>query len=178
MKLLTVPLSDLIKEYEIEKVERYLSTFFCKKNKDVENFLKIRAIEYEKLNNSRTFLIVDQENLNLVGYFTLALSSIDLVDTKLSGRKKHRLRYGNSNKNLIPGFLIGQLARNDSVSKDSFEGSKILEYALYYLNKSHDIIGGKFVLIDCCTKLVDFYTKNGFVEIGSEKGLKKCLKLL
>ena len=48
---------------EGNEVLKLLSSFSCKKDKDIEFFLHNRAIEFEKLSKARTYLVFDQEQL-------------------------------------------------------------------------------------------------------------------
>ena len=43
-----------------DKIQEVISTFICSKDKDIENFLKEKAIEFEKVSKSRTYFIVDE----------------------------------------------------------------------------------------------------------------------
>jgi len=49
-----------------------LSKFSCKRDVDVESFLKEKAVIQEKKHISRTYLIFSKEPKELVAYFTLA----------------------------------------------------------------------------------------------------------
>ena len=55
-----------------------LSGFSCPRNLDVERFLKKNAIEFTKKNQSVTYLVfsLDSDNMDLVGYFSIALKRI------------------------------------------------------------------------------------------------------
>lgn len=59
-------------------LQSYLSSFCCEKDADIESFLRTRAVSFEKLSKSRTYLILDEDQLDqgefvILGYFTLAL---------------------------------------------------------------------------------------------------------
>ncbi len=68
-----VALDDMIAELGEEKVKNILAEFSCPYNKDVEEFLKFKAIEFSKQGLSKTKLVFTsyKEKLVLVGYFTL-----------------------------------------------------------------------------------------------------------
>ena len=46
-----------------EELEMLLSSFHCSLENDIEFFLKNRAVSYENLSKSRTYLILDFEIL-------------------------------------------------------------------------------------------------------------------
>ena len=50
---------------EGNELEKLLSSFSCKKDEDIEYFLQNRAIEFEKLSKARTYLVFDQDELEM-----------------------------------------------------------------------------------------------------------------
>lgn len=72
-----------------EKAQELISIFICEKDKDVENFLKEKAILFEKLGKSRTYFIFneDENSFNILAYFTLAMQVLKVPEEFLSGRK-------------------------------------------------------------------------------------------
>ena len=46
-----------------EVLNRILSAFLCKKDKDIEYFLHHKAVEFEQLSKSRTYIICDQQQI-------------------------------------------------------------------------------------------------------------------
>ena len=58
---------------------RIFSDFSCPINPDVEQFLKERAIEFTKKNQSVTYLVISSDDGELLGYFTIAVKPITLV---------------------------------------------------------------------------------------------------
>ena len=69
-----VNLKILIEEIGEEPVKELLSNFSCPLNKDVEIFLKQKAIEFSKQGLSQTHLVFAsyKGNPEIVGYFCLA----------------------------------------------------------------------------------------------------------
>lgn len=60
-----------------------ISDFSCPRNLDVEHFLKENAIEFTKKNQSVTYLVLSNEDGEVVGYFTIALKPITINATSL-----------------------------------------------------------------------------------------------
>ena len=52
-----------------------ISQFSCK-DKDVEDFLKTKAFDFERRDKSRTYLVFEDENNVLIGYYTLSLNAL------------------------------------------------------------------------------------------------------
>jgi hypothetical protein len=77
-----ISLSSLVEAANNEvDVFHYLSSFYCLNNKDVESFLHKNAILNEKRALTQTSLIIDENNNNeIIGYFTLLIKSFDLTN--------------------------------------------------------------------------------------------------
>ena len=65
-------------------LEAILSEFFSPKNVDIERFLKKNAIEFAKKNQSVTYLVMSAENMDLVGYFTIAMKVVKISAAGMS----------------------------------------------------------------------------------------------
>lgn len=172
-----ISLKSLIVSQQVEDgaaLEAILSSFSCEKDPDLEFFLARKAVDFEVLMRSRTYLIFDtiamKNNgiLKLLGYFTISLKVLDIPDglktdeiVSLDG--KYAKFHGEPIKSL-PCYLIGQLGRNDCANHDQLSGKEILEEALRVIRQSHDAVGGRIVLIECkeSEKLKGFYESNGF----------------
>ncbi|MGD1823459.1 MAG: hypothetical protein ACPKM0_11955 [Pleomorphochaeta sp.] len=98
---------------------------------------------------------------------------------KLSNNLIRKLRgVGGSSTNEIPGYLIGQLGRNENFSTDDISGQEILHIAIDKITEIQKQIGGRFILVDCITKLLDFYNSFDFIKIGKKNNLNILVKLI
>ncbi len=71
-------LSNLLKSEDGEILFTLFSESFVSKNKDVEAFLKTKAVQSVKLYTSSTYLVYESaEYIDLLGYFTLATKMQD-----------------------------------------------------------------------------------------------------
>lgn len=97
-----------------------------------------------------------------MAYFSVAIDHLS-IGTETSKTMKRNLN-GIFNEDRVPCYLIGQLARNDSCSRQLLSGEELLEYALDVLENAHDLVGGRFVRVDCKDRdsLLKFYQNNGF----------------
>lgn len=154
-----------------------LSSFYCAQDVDIENFLKERSVEFEKLGKSRTYIICDEERLIngeivIIAYFSLSLKVLILPeDFSVRARKEYDGYRGKIHGSLIreiPCYLIGQLARNSSVDKSSISGSHLIDAALSVIKSAVAAVGGRYVLVEChpADNLLNFYTNNGFYEFA------------
>ena len=70
-----------------EELTMLLNSFACAQDEDIERFLYERAIEFEELSKTRTYLICDQEQLEksgmealiIYGYISLALKILSVA---------------------------------------------------------------------------------------------------
>ena len=64
----------------------------------------------------------------------------------------------------LPCYLIGQLGKNFTYNVSSLGGKDILDYALSVIAQAVEIVGGRFVLVECerVEKLIEYYKGNGF----------------
>lgn len=163
-------------------LQEVLENFHCDKDRDIEYFLHKRAIEFENLSKARTYLLCDEnqffeigfslDKLIIYGYLALAVKILS-VPKETSNRARKELD-GLSAKihgeviTDFPCFLIGQLARNSNVEKESLKGEVLLEQAYSIIEVAVNAVGGRYILIECLDNknLITFYRKNGFTEIA------------
>ena len=132
-----INLKFMIEEVGEVKAQQALSDFTCKINKDVESFLKHKAIAFAKQNVSQTHLVMAPHNNKMViaGYFALANKSIMVSESKISKSLFKRIcKFGNYNALSkvceVPALLIGQLGKNYKYYKNKLiNGDKLLEIA-------------------------------------------------
>lgn len=171
-----VNLNNMLNELGENKVKSILSDFSCPMNKDVEDFIKLKAIEFSKQGIARTHLIFAsyKEAPVLVGYFALATKFFTIQKNALSNSLRAKIaKFGQYNKDLkryiISAPLIGQLAKNYSHGYNKLiTGDELLKLALDKVSNIQKEIGGKIVYLECedNEKLINFYSDNGFVSFG------------
>ena len=150
-------------------IKELMSSFKCERDKDIEKFLKEKAIEFEKRKISRTYFWIDIKNKQIVGYFSIGLDVIALEG--LSNNLKRKLNKGfTPNNDFLFTYLIGQIARNDNYSPKILSGKEIMNTALSKIKEAQDIVGGRVVCIDILNPqeklgLVNFYESFGFKKL-------------
>lgn len=113
-----------------------ISDFTCPMNLNVEEFLKEKAIEFTKRNQSVTYLVFLNDASTLVGYFTLASKSITVKEGILSKtiqRKIARVSEYNSGYQTfrLSAYLIAQLGKNfTGNANERITGRQLLELAI------------------------------------------------
>jgi len=153
-------------------MEKAVSSFSCEKNLDVEKFIREDAINREKRDLTRTYLIIDQNEFeinnqfDIVAYFSIALKTLIIPQTLSNSKIKRIDGFSKDAKESIV-YLIGQLARDDNYSSEAIRGADILARALNIISDIKDKIGGKVVLVECedRKKVIDFYLENEFERL-------------
>ncbi len=102
--------------------EEAISMFKCENDVEVEKFLKLRALQFENIAKSRTYLIIAEEdlithgNVKILAYFTIALQTLKIPEEISSHQIKkldgYSARKGGEKITEISAFLIGQLGKN------------------------------------------------------------------
>lgn len=177
-----ISLNGLLEQLGEERTKEILSSFSCPLNFDVENFLKNKAIVFDKQSISRTKLIFTsyKNSLVLIGYFTLTYKDFIIPDKALNSNLKRRLnKFGSYDKILkvhtISAPLIAQLGKNFTNGYNKLiTGDELLKIACDCVKEVQLNIGGKLVYIECEDKvrLIEFYERNGFI-LFSKRQLDK-----
>lgn len=167
-----VNLNFLVDELGEDRTKQILSCFSCPMNRDVEFFLKVKAIEFAKQGLSQTHLVFAsyKGKPELVGYYALANKYITVSANKLSRRLKDRInKFSTYDSRLrcycLAAPLIAQLGKNFTNGMNKLiSGDEILMMACEKVKQTQLDIGGKFVYLECEDKprLVEFYESNGF----------------
>lgn len=186
MALVVLALSDLLREYpEEENVKRLLLSFCTLKTdhaegaEDVETFLHDKAIQFEKMELARTYLVMStyKGESFLSGYFSISNKSFVIPKKNFqslsSTLQRRLLGVGNKTQQAnyeVRGFLLGQLGKNFSevaVKARSISGNDLLALAYTKIQEAHRLVGGRIMYLECedNPKIKGFYEKNGFKEI-------------
>lgn len=167
-----VNLNAMIEAIGEDQTKEILSSFSCPLNVDVQDFLRLKAIEFAKQGFSQTHLVFAsyKGEAVLAGYYALANKYITVVAGKLSqGLRKRINRFSTYDARLrcycLAAPLIAQLGKNYTNGYDKLiTGDELLKLACEKVKKTQLEIGGKFVYLECEDKpcLTDFYERNGF----------------
>jgi hypothetical protein len=127
-------------------------------DKDVESFLREKAIVQEKKHISRTYLIfaIGKEP-ELVAYFTIAVSSMNVTELECSNEMRKKM---NINNDLAQSYLIGQIGKSDGSQKGL--GKFVIKHAIDRIEEANAKVGCRLIRLDCKPSLVKYYTDNGF----------------
>ena len=163
-------LSNLLKSEDGEILFTLFSESFVSKNKDVEAFLKTKAVQSVKLYTSSTYLVYESaECIDLLGYFTLATKMLTLNPQNLSSAQTKIIKRfvsldSETNTFRLPAVLLAQFGRNFAEESASISGSELMKIALECIETAVSLTSGKVLFLECepKKKLVKFYQYCGF----------------
>ena len=148
-----------------------LSSFTVPLNSEVEDFIRNKALQATKLKSSISYLVIDEDLADVIGYFTLLVKPFTIQAMRLSS-KNRRLIARFSEENTETGdytasvYLIAQIGKNYAIEESlQISGGDLLSMALDKLRAAQDLVGGKLVLVEReadRAKLLEFYNANGF----------------
>lgn len=183
-----ISLQDLLDELKDKKLVRedILKNFKNKYNKDIEDFLHNKAIDFEKAGLSSTHLVFN-ENFVLLGYFSLANKPLLISKRNYEAlSKSQRKKLCQNGKRLatdgyiVNSYLLGQIGKNhleQIETEKHIDGAQLLTLAYDSLMEAKKIVNVRYVWLECedNEKLLSFYKNFGFEEIEnfiSGNGLK------
>lgn len=171
-----INLRDIYDNLGEEKTKEILKNYKCEKNKDVESFIKEKAIEFSKQDISRTYIVMSQyrEKDVIVGYFSIAVKSTTIKKFILSKTKKKRLLKYAKYDDVTKGYsialpLIGQLGKNYyNEYNNLISGDILLKLACDKVKEIQNLSGGRYVFLECedNENIRNFYESNGFECFG------------
>lgn len=174
-----INLSNLLKEIGEDRTNSVLSTFSCPVNKDIEDFLKIKAISFSNIGFAKTHLVFlkKSDQMNLVGYFAIANKPLEIEASALSKTMRRKINnHGTFNlitkRYVVPAILIAQFGKNFSEeNQKQIRGDELMRLTLEKVKSVQSDVGSRFVYVECenKSKLIRFYENHGFVIFGSRE---------
>jgi len=129
--------------------------------KALNNYLQMMANQQSNRDNTRTFVLEDKNNKNLImGYYTLTMIAIDLTALPSKLQKKHQ--------NAHSAALIARLGVDKRYTGKGF-GEWLLVDALMKLLHASDTVAFPLIVVDAKEGVSEFYKKFGFVSFLDEE---------
>ena len=180
---------DMIESVGEDEVKSILSDFSCKRNHEIENFVKKNAVDFAKKKMSVTYLVVDNTE-SISAIFTLTHKAIEITNKNLSNTMRRRIqrhsRLDESTDSFnVSAFLIAQFGKSDTkTSEENISGNALMDFTFEVLTAVQHDIGGGLVYLECedKEKLINFYSSepNQFFKFGerySEEDKVKYIQL-
>ena len=128
-------------------------------NQALDNWLKRFAGQNEDRFRSRTFLAIDQDMNQILGYYTAVFSSLD------SGVQLEGIPILNYKR---PAYLLARLAVDQRVQNQGI-GQLLLSNALTNALRSSEVAGLEMVLVDARDNAaITFYGRFGFTRLDAQ----------
>ena len=151
-------------------VADFIKTFSCPLNSEVEDFLKKKAMQSSRLSASQTYLVIDDDTCQLLGYYTLVIKSYAVKGALLSSSNRRLIsRFAEEDESgnfHAAVYLIAQIGKNYALPKEKqISGARLIGLALDEFRAIKRRLGGKLVMVERennCPKLLSFYNTNGF----------------
>ncbi len=171
-------LGNMLDQLGEDETKAILSSFSCPLNKDIENFIKYKAIEFSKRTTAKTHLVFwqteDKKYIELVGYYTITSKVISVDRSALSNTEAKKLKSQGvfdetKQEYTISAPLIAQLGKNFTDGNDTLiSGPDLLQLAVDKIHKIQKEIGGRFMYLECedNEKLLTFYRNCNFKVFG------------
>lgn len=122
--------------------------------KALNNYLKVMASQQAKKDNTRTFVLEDDnDNSYIIGFYTLTMTPIDLKALPDKLQKKHH--------SSTSGGLIARLAVDDRYKGKGF-GEWLLVDSLRKLLTASDSVAFPVIIVDAKDGAKHFYERYGF----------------
>ena len=127
----------------------------------LNNYLRLMANQQSIKDNSRTYILEDEKKAGaIVGFYTLAMVSIDLNTLPKNLKNRHLQSYS--------AGLIARLAVDKNYSKRGL-GAWLLVDALKKLVIASDVVGFPMVVVDAKESAVSFNEQFGFTAFKNEE---------
>lgn len=165
-------------EYDGEnRLNSRLSVFSCPANPEIDSFLKINALNFAKRKLSITYLVFDENDGQIVGYFTLAHKAIEIRNDNISNTTRRKLSAhaeldSDTNSFTASAFLLAQIGKNYGVDNGKrITGKVLMGFACDILTDIQHRIGGGIIYLDCENKqkLKNFYITEHHYKIFGER---------
>lgn len=165
-------------EYDGEKtLIKRLSTFSCPVNPEIENFIKLNALNFARRKLSISYLVFDEKDGQILGYFTLAHKAIEIRNENMSNTTLRKLSSHarldtDANSFTASAFLLAQIGKNYGVEHGKrITGHELIGYANDIMADIQHRIGGGIIYLDCedKQKLKNFYINVNHYKIFGER---------
>ncbi|WP_053035680.1 hypothetical protein [Staphylococcus haemolyticus] len=147
-------------EFLLKLIRRNISKFKTSSNPSIASYLQDKALSLNKQNSIRTYLLIDSDTSELIGYFCLKIVIIKF-EINVSKNIKKKISSDAMKNNEFPSLLITKLARDDQY-KGLVSGKTILEYAFSIAYDIYKKTALKHVCVDWYDrfKLEKFYCED------------------
>lgn len=127
---------------------------------EIDDFLKTEALNEQEKSMSVTWLMINVENNDLIGYVSLCDDSLSLTNEEC--------REYECTHEIVPCMKIARLAVSNTYQGNNF-GKILILLAVNIANDIRMYTGLKFITLDCYKHRLSFYEKYGFQVNTNQK---------
>lgn len=199
MRVIISSIRDMLANNQEDMIRSYIETYSCETEKedgtkkslnpDIERFLSSNAIQFARMKTAMTYLVIDEEDGALLGYFSLAHKPLEIPAGGIPRKIKDKIKSFSSldEENdcySVSAFLIGQFGKNYAVDNGRrISGTELMNIAIEKLRSAQNIVGGTIAYLDCeaDAELIQFYESQKFTLFGeriSDNDGKRYLQYL
>ena len=132
-----------------------LSQFDCG-NVELNDWLKRKALKNHKNNASKTFVILEADSNNVVGFFCVSAGSVNRVNAP-GGISRNQ-------PDPIPVIVLGRLAIDQSIQGQGY-GGQLVKFAYEKSQKISKSLGVRALMVNAKDEASKrFYERYGFIE--------------
>lgn len=153
-----VSLDEILSNLTEEEVQVRLNKFVCTRDADRQDFLRNKAVMFEKKGMARTYLALSDGNI--MGYFTISIRCLRIPDDQNISKSLSKKMNVDPDNNVAQSYLVGQLAKANG-TYDGL-GAELLEEAVDIVKDANKLVGCRVIRVDCADGLIHFYETHGF----------------
>ena len=177
MSYTVINILDIIEDSGEDNIKEALSAFSCPLNTEIETFARSKAIDFAKKKLSISYIVFDNLDSQIVGYFTLTHKAIDIKGENLSNTSRRKLsnhaRYeDDSDTYSTSAFLLAQFGKNYGVDAGKrITGTLLMEFVMDILKDIQHRIGGGVIYLDAEERpeLKEFYENRANYKLFGER---------
>ncbi|MFR9290431.1 MAG: GNAT family N-acetyltransferase [Clostridium paraputrificum] len=126
---------------------------FIEYSHNINYFIKNEALEEQEQNLNTTYILHNENKI--FGFVSICADNIRL---NMDEKKEEELKYAS-----IPSLKIARLAVDKQYQHKGL-GRLLIELAIYKALTARDIMGVKFITVDCYKHRETYYQQLGFIE--------------
>ncbi len=156
--------------------ETNLTAFRCIDD-DLNDFLLNEALDYQTELLAKTYLVVNEENGDLIAYFSLLNDTVRLEETnKSTANRINRRIPNNKRRKHYPALKIGRLAVDSRYAGMGF-GEHILR-TIRTMFRYGNRTGCRFLTVDALSSATSFYESKGKFRFFSDEDADEPTRLM
>lgn len=160
-----------------------LRAFMCSRDPSIERFVRNEAIKFAEELYGTTYVFLDKESwlqdeLRILGIFTLAIATADFSGLSKSQHKKVFGHKSHGKTGPHRGvWLLGQFARADGVNPDTLSGKEMYSWVLQKLRRLREGSSGRALILECVPDLVPLYESYDFKVLPVDDSDKRLITM-